>query len=351
MTARARIRCHPAPGARRRARRRRRGRRGLGDGIAAARRSAASRAEGSRGSTSTPASGVTNSGGPPSRGDHRPLHRHRLQRRQPERLGQRRLAEDVARGVSRTGPRRAGRGRRRSTPARPSRSPRSGPSPTKTSEPRPRTANASASAATFLRAISEPTQRKRGRASSPATPRAASPGSNCVRSTPRSQTSQASAGEVRSSRVGQPARVRDHRRGAAHDRPRRQPQRRAVEVGDVLAVGHDDQRDARGARRRQARRARREEEVREDDVGPEAPRGAASRRRVSRAYLAFPPPRCPIAATSTSWPWATQLAAQRQQEAAEVGLGRRRPHLGHEQDAHGASTACHAGPPNSLHAR
>jgi hypothetical protein len=94
------------------------------------------------------------------RRDDRAAARHRLEQRLAERLDQARPADDVAR-------RRASAGLVVRDAADeldagpPSSCARSGPSPTNVSVPSPSRANASASRTTFLRSVSEPTQRKR----------------------------------------------------------------------------------------------------------------------------------------------------------------------------------------------
>ena len=78
-------------------------------------------ASASSGSTSTPASRVTNSGGPPSVvATTVALHRHRLERRLAERLDQRRLAERRRTRRPSPGRRPEARDRRRRRPSRPS---------------------------------------------------------------------------------------------------------------------------------------------------------------------------------------------------------------------------------------
>ena len=106
--------------------------------------------------------------------------------------------------------------------------------------------------------------------------------------------------------TGEPAGVGDHRGGAAEDPAgRRGHSADPSQVGDVLAVGHDDERGAGGASRQRARGAGREEEVGEDDVGPEALRGRRGPRGPESAYSVGEPPRRLIEATSTSWPSAS----------------------------------------------
>ena len=88
----------------------------------------------------------------------------------------------------------------------------------------------------------------------------------------------------------------------------------------------------RGGKRRRA--SGRKQEVGEDDVGPPAP-GGGSRRQRQPGVLG----RRPAAATDRHHldlvSERLDLAPQRNQEAAEVRVGGTRPHLGHEQNAHG----------------
>ena len=126
----------------------------FGRGSDAAVSSARASAGTSSGSTRTPAAAVTNSGGPPNRvaTTVRPA-RHRLEQRLPERLEQRRAADDVGRGEPR---RHRVVGHAADDPdalAARRAAARSGPSPTKVSEPRPSLANASARRTTFLRSV------------------------------------------------------------------------------------------------------------------------------------------------------------------------------------------------------
>ena len=90
----------------------------------------------------------------------------------------------------------------------------------------------------------------------------------------------------------QPLGDRDHRRGALHDPPGGRPDERILgQVRDVLPVGGDDERCPRGESRQQPREAGREEEVRVDDVRPEAPRGPhrpGSELRVAQLAAAAP---------------------------------------------------------------
>ena len=148
-------------------------------------------------------------------------------------------------------PRRAARSPVMVTPARPSSSGRSGPSPTKVSVPSPSRANASASRTTFLRSISEPTQTNAGLGPAPARAAGSARGRRRSRS-PRS--CRRASGTLRSSSRSQPLRDRDHRGGAPDDgavggRTNGIPRH----VGDVLAVRGDDERRARRARGEQRR--------------------------------------------------------------------------------------------------
>ena len=153
---------------------------------------------------------------------------------------------------------------------------RSGPSPTNASRPRPSDANASARRTTFLRSISEPTQRKAGPSPSQPSSRRASAagrGENASRSTPQIGDLDLRLGrrDPVGEATGEPARVGDHRGGAAdHPAGGRGDAGDPAEVGDVLAVGHHDERRAGGAGGERAGGPGREEEVGEDDVGPEA---------------------------------------------------------------------------------
>ena len=104
-----------------------------------------------------------------------------------------------------------------------------------------------------------------------------------------------------------------------------------ADVRDVLPVRGDDERRARRERRREARR---DEEVRVDDVGPEAPRGAdgvadesevappSSGRAVDDGALDLVPPR-------------DELALEVGDEDSEVRVVRARVHLRDEEDPQG----------------
>ena len=140
-----------------------RGRRRSGTGARRPSSSARASASTSSGSTRTPASGGTNSGGPPIRvaTTERP-HAIASSSAWPSGSTQARLREDVALGeqardlVVRDAAEQARR------PRGPRAAARSGPSPAKVSVPSPSRANASARRTTFFRSSSAPTQRKRG---------------------------------------------------------------------------------------------------------------------------------------------------------------------------------------------
>ena len=121
---------------------------------------------------------------------------------------------------------------------------------------------------------------------------------------------------------------------SADDAPRREPDGpEPLRVRDVLPVRGDDERRPHGVRGQQPREARGEEEVRVDDVGPEAPCGPdgpgrelrvaelAAAAAVEHDPLELVPARC-------------QLALEPLDEDAEVRRGRGGIHLGDEQDAH-----------------
>ena len=217
------------------------------------------------------------------------------------------------------------------TPGRPSRAGRRGPSPTNVSVPSPSRPKAFASRTTFFRSISEPTQRKAGEG-----PGVRSSGRNRSRSTPQSTTSvfAAASGIDATSLPAQPLRDRDHRRGALHHPPGGWSDERILgQVRDVLPVGGDDQRCPRGESREQPREAGREEEVRVDDVRPEAPRGphrTGGELRVAQLAAAAPVEHDPLDLV----PARRQLALQALDEDAEVGRLGGGVHLRDEEDAH-----------------
>ena len=123
-------------------------------------RSASTIASSSSGSTSTPASGGTNSGGPPTRvaTTDRP---HAIASSSAWPNGSTRLGwQTTSRRAEPVRRPRRGRPRRRCvTPGRPASASRSGPSPTNASVPSPARSNACARRRTFLRSVSDPTQR------------------------------------------------------------------------------------------------------------------------------------------------------------------------------------------------
>ena len=134
---------------------------------------------------------------------------------------------------------------------------------------------------------------------------------------------------------GEPARVRDHGRrrattgAVAGVTPRIRPR---------FATSWPWAITTRGAAARRApralRRPGREQEVGEDDVGAGCGAPRRPSRRRAAAYFCGPPPRRLIETTSTSWPSAPISRRQRDEEAAEIGVLRAGPHLGHEQDPH-----------------
>ena len=157
----------------------------FGRGREAAVSSARARAGTSSGSTSTPDSAVTNSGGPPNRVA------------TTERLHAIASSSAWPNGSSRAGPQTTAAADNQPgtescvtrpttlVPGRPSSDDRSGPSPTKVSDPPSRRENASASLTTFFRPVREPTWTKAGDSSSAALGAA----SKRSRSTPESTTS------------------------------------------------------------------------------------------------------------------------------------------------------------------
>ena len=270
---------------------------------------------------------MTNSGGPPIAGrDHGALHRHRLERRLAEGLDQRRLAEDVAGRDPVAGPRTAAPDRRGSRPGLPLELWRAaGPSPTKASRPRPSEANASASRTTFLRSISEPTQRKAGPSpSQPSSRRASSAGRGRERvevdaadRRPRSSARPPGSGSVSRSASQRELAI------TAEERPR--TQRVAAVTPGIrprLATSWPWAMTTSGrARRARGERPGRpggEEEVGEDDVGPEASARRLgplrTRRQVLRRGAAAAADRGDLDLVAER----LDLPRQRHQEAAEV---------------------------------
>ena len=126
----------------------------------------------------------------------------------------------------------------------------------------------------------------------------------------------------------------DHRRGALDDPAGRRPDEGVLrQVGDVLPVRGDDERRPRGPCREQPREAGRKEEVRVDDVRPEAPRRPHRPGREPRvAQLAAAAPVEHDAFEDV--PPRRQLALQALDEDAEVGRRGGGVHLGDEEDAH-----------------
>ena len=101
--------------------------------------------------------------------------------------------------------------------------------------------------------------------------------------------------------IGKPARVRDQPRGPPDDRARGAAHPAdLVEVGDILAVGHDDERRPRRRRGDRPRRPGGKQDVGEDHVGARAP---GPRHRVAGQPRVLGPgrPRWSIATTSTWW--------------------------------------------------
>ena len=186
-----------------------------------------------------------------------------------------------------------GRRPARTTPGRPSRRGRSGPSPTKVSVPCPCRANASARRTTFLRSVSEPTQRKRigpSRRGHDREPVEVDAGADDLGLAAR-------LGQLQLELAAQVLRDADHRRRTAHDEPRGGGDAaQLADVADVAAVrGHDERRPA-GERGDEAAR---DEEVRVDDVGP---RRAAACAAAARGSARLPPARLSSTASSSSWP-------------------------------------------------
>ena len=312
---------------------------GLGDGLAAASSSAAGRAAGSCGSTRTPASGCDELGRPAVGGrDHGALHRHRLQRRLAERLDQRRLAEHVAR----RDPVRHLRLRdppARVTPGRPSSSLAQRPVADEGEPPAAERGEGLGQTDDVL-ALDQRADAEEGRSLAvPAELAAASSagrGENASRSTPQSATSIfGSAAGICS--VRRPASQRELAI-TAEERPQhpaggRGDARDPAQVGDVLAVGHDHQRRAGRAGGEGAGGAGGEEEMGEDDVGTEASCGCP--RLADEAHVLRP--RAAALADRGDLdlvPQCLDLPRQRNQEAAQVGLLRAGPHLGHLEDPH-----------------
>ena len=217
------------------------------------------------------------------------------------------------------------------TPGRPSSCGRSGPSPTNVSVPSPSRPNASASRTTFLRSISEPTQRNAGLG-----PGARSRTRKRSRSTPQFTTSVFDAAWAigGDEPVAQPLRDGDHRRRALDDPSRRRADERILgQVRDVLPVRRDDERRPRCTRREQRAEPGRKEEVGVDDVRPEAPRrenGSPRQPRVAQLAAAAPVEHDPLELVPTG----RERPFQALDEDAEVGGSGRRIHLGDEQDAH-----------------
>ena len=161
-----------------------------------------------------------------------------------------------------------------STPALPLELISQGPSPTNASRPRPTDAKASASRTTFLRSISEPTQRNAG--PSPTQPR---PTPSLVRRVGGERIQIDPAVRDRDLLVGdrdplgkavdEPARVGDHRRRSAQD-PGGRPGHagESAQVRDVLTMGHHDQGRAWRSLPRAPPPLRPEEEMGEDNIRP-----------------------------------------------------------------------------------
>ena len=256
------------------------------------------------GSTSTPASGVTNSGGPPTR------------------VATTERADAMASSVARpNGSTRLGwqttsaaaihagtspwstRPTTRIAPV-PSSAPRSGPSPTKVSVPSPRCSNARARRRTFLRSVSAAEAEKRRTVRLEPSVRA------CGFGVARSEALEVDAavdhlGLAAASGTASSSWARNHEETAITVAARRTTWRVArrtprlrADVRDVLAVRGDDE---RRARRECSGETCRYEEVRVDDLRIEAPRrasGISEQLEVPRV----PPVRVSTTARSISCP-------------------------------------------------
>ena len=141
-------------------------------------------------------------------------------------------------------------------------------------------------------------------------------------------------GDRRDEPSAQPVGDGDHRRRALHDPPRRPADEGVLgQVGDVLAVRGDDERRPRSAGREQRSEPGREEEVRVDDVGPEAPRRphrAGRQPRVAELRAAAAVEHDPLELV----PARRERPLEPLDEDAEIGRRRGGVHLGDEQDAH-----------------
>ena len=233
-------------------------------------------ASSSCGSTSTPAPAGTNSGGPPTR----VATTERAQAiassvASPN--GSTRLGwHTTSAAASHRGTASWATGPATWTPCRPTSPARSGPSPTNASDPSPWRAKASARRVTFFRSLSVPTQRNAvPSGSQPTSARAAS-------AVPRREPVEIDAavdhgrlarapGHCSLEAQPQPVGDRDDRRRTPHGETGRAAHHaRALCVRDVLAVGGQD---GGCPSRDRAEQPRRNEEVRVDDIRPEAPSG------------------------------------------------------------------------------
>ena len=146
------------------------------------------------------------------------------------------------------------------------------------------------------------------------------------RSTPQLTTSvlPRASGTDCSSRARSQSETAITRRRAANDAADERPDERILgRVGDVLAVRGDDERRPDGPRGDERTEAGRKEEVRVDDVRPEAAGAPGRARSASRRWRSLPPPRRSRTTRSIVVAAGGELALQALHEDAEVG--RRRP--------------------------
>ena len=221
-----------------------------GSGTAGARRHARppAIASSSSGSTRTPASGVTNSGGPPTAvaTTGRP---HAIASSSAWPNGSTRLGwQTTSLAPMSSGMRPCGTAPRSVTRGLPSSCGRSGPSPANVSVPSSRRLKASASRTTFFRSV-RPPDAQVGRPALASGARAAGAGSARGRRRCRSPRSCRARPGPRLELAPEVVRDGDDRSGAPHDVAvsRRHPAERA-DVADVLAVRGDDERRAGGER-------------------------------------------------------------------------------------------------------